>query len=104
VCVCVCVRVCTRQGMGSGRQTSTIVKAAARRQLRGVLFFWFFWDSSMCCSRFLRNLPVKSMFWFTSSSCDVLESAGDSDKKPVKEVAAEIRKKLKGGPDGEQCI
>jgi len=44
------------------------------------------------------------MFWFTSSSCDVLEIAGDSDKKPVKEVAAEIRKKLKEGPDGEQCI
>ena len=26
---------CTMQGMGSAKQTSTIVKAAARRQLRG---------------------------------------------------------------------
>ena len=40
-------------GMGSARQTSTIVKAAARRQLRG-----------------------------------------DSDKKPVKEVAADIRRRM----------
>ena len=98
MCVCVCGFVCVYvagHGIGTTDEHNS-ESCSAATTARCVVLSGFF--------RFLWNFPVKSMFWFTSSSCDVLEIAGDSDKKPVKEVAAEIRKKLKEGPDGEQCI
>jgi hypothetical protein len=75
------------QGMGSAKQTSTIVKAAARRQLRG-------------------EAPGRDSIFLRRSSAALLLTrtwwAGDSDKKPVKEVAAEIRKKMQSQGESER--